>query len=90
MGINEAQTTPKAGGSRGEPIGDASPPSTSQNFPFDMVVSRSRKFCAICMVRKTVWLSETWTIEGRKMRYRLCWDCMHDDQRARIEEKYFG
>ena len=82
----EARTTPKAVVSRGAEAGDASFPLP----PFEMQLSRSRKYCAICMERKTMWLCCTWTLDGQPMRYRLCFMDMAPVQRQRIQRQFYA
>ena len=49
----------------------------------EILLSRSRRFCATCQVRKTVWLVVWGSYKNRR-----CWRCLTDEERAAFREGY--
>lgn len=49
----------------------------------EITISRSRRFCSTCMVRKTYWV-----VAYVRYKNRRCWGCFTPEERAAFREGY--
>lgn len=56
---------------------------------YEIILCNNRRFCSICMKRKTVWkVNIIFDHEHSLMTWRICWKCMSDTLRRVFRDGY--